>query len=110
MPSESHQVIISELINQICNFVQVYLIQFSSDADSWVPGITPGLLSGFSAKYIHYEKLRYGTLRSWKAFGSCQLKTLHELTLAGLGRSQIHSTAFTWGSACPYPVARHQLG
>lgn len=41
MPSKTllHEVIISEFINQICNFVQIYLIQFASDVDFWVPGV-----------------------------------------------------------------------
>lgn len=47
MPSKSllHQIIISEFINQICNIVQMFLIQFASNVNFWVPGVTPGLLS-----------------------------------------------------------------
>lgn len=69
MPSKSlfHQVIISEFINQICDFAQMYLIEFASDVDFWVPGVTSGLLLGFSAKYINSKKLQ-----SWKTLGSCQ--------------------------------------
>lgn len=75
MPSKTllHQVITSEFIDQICYFVQMYyLIQFASDVDFWVPGVTPGLLFGSPAKHISYRKLQrhYGTVQSWKAFGS----------------------------------------
>lgn len=97
MPSKSllHEVIISEFINQICNFVQMYLIQFASDVDFCVPGVTPGVLFGFSAKQVSYKKQQkhQGTMQSWKAFSSCQLEIHHGLTVAGLGRSHIHSTA-----------------
>jgi len=107
MPSKSllHQVIISEFINQICNFVQMYLIQFASDVNFGVAGVTPGLLFGFSTKYISYKKLRRlcGTVQSWEAFGSCLLKILHALTLAGLGRSHVHPTAFILGKCLPLP-------